>query len=239
MLAFDKKAKLIDIVQESPSVKRFFLQCDPLENFHFKPGQFVVVSFPDIDHMFPYRSYSIASAPLQNTFELCVVLKEDGAATPLLFEMKTGEMISFTQPLGGFVLPQDLHSDMNICMICTGTGVAPFRSMIQYLVQHNWPVGKVELVFGCRTQSDLLYRNEWEELQKKESRFTYTPVLSREKWSGLSGYVHQVFLQNPRYMNKEHQLFYICGWKQMVKEAKNHLKDMGYSRKEIFFELYD
>jgi CDP-4-dehydro-6-deoxyglucose reductase len=238
MLEFTYKGEIIEIIEESPSVKRFKISVLNTDNFQYKPGQFIVVSFPYIAHMFPYRSYSLASASCANSIELCVVLKEDGAATPELFAMKVGEILEFTSPLGGFVLP-DNTSDFNLCFVCTGTGVAPFRAMLQDLERLHWPVKQVTLIFGARTQHDLLYRSEFETLAKKQSQFTYIPVLSREIWDGEMGYVHQVYKQNKAFELNDDTLFYICGWTEMVKETKNNLKEMGYNRKQIKFESYD
>jgi NAD(P)H-flavin reductase len=226
-----------EIIQESPTVKRFIVETT--EEFNFISGQFIVVSFPGLAHMYPYRSYSLACAPQKNIFELCVVLKEDGAATPVLFDMECGTKLKFTKPLGSFILPQDIDSTTDLCLICTGTGVAPFRGFLQHLTKNGWNVGNVYLIFGCRTNADLLYRKEFEYLASTNSSFHYIPVLSREKWDGKMGYVHTVYLENETFMNKENMLFYICGWSEMVKETKNNLKEMGYSRKQIKFELYD
>ena len=85
----------------------------------------------------------------------------------------------------------------------------------------------------------MLYRKEFEELAISNPKFAYIPVLSQEKWEGHQGYLHQVYLNKPKWTGLQNTMFYICGWSQMVKEAKNNLKSMGYSRKEIKFELYD
>lgn len=238
MPEFVHTAEIVKMIPESESVKRFILKPQTANPIAFKAGQFIVISFPTIDHMFPYRSYSIASSPHQSHIEICVVLKPDGAATPELFAMQPGDKLEFTAPLGSFVLPEDLH-EKELFLICTGTGIAPFRSMIQDIVERSVPIKKITLIFGCRTQQDLLYRKEWEALEKTMPQFSYIPALSRESWDGLQGYVHQAYLNKPELMHNPNALFYICGWTQMVKEAKNNLKQMGYKRNQIKFELYD
>ena len=236
MLDFVQKGKISEIIDIGNNTKRFLLQSLNGEAYDFVPGQFVVVSFPGITHHFPYRSFSIANEPGTDILELCVVLKEDGAATPVLFQMKTGEVLSFTKPLGSFIVPDEMLSE-ELCFVCTGTGVAPFRAIIKSWLKRGVHPQKLHMIFGTRTQDGLLYRDEWEALVKNTDWFKFYPVLSRENWDGRKGYVHTVYTE--LFEDKRPAMFYLCGWNNMVKEAKNNLKEMGYSRKEIKFELYD
>ena len=229
-------AELVKILDESPKVKRFFFKLKDPISFEFKPGQFVIIDFPTITHEFPYRSYSIASSSSQkNTLEICVVLKEDGCASPLLFKAKTGTMYTLSIPQGRFVLPEIL--DRDICFICTGTGVAPFRSMIQSIYENNKAHKNIYLYFGNRKEEDILYRKEFDELNKEHTEFSFIPVLSQEDWAGANGYLHPYYLKE--FEDKREAYFFICGWTEMVREAKNNLKAMGYDRRSIKIELYD
>ncbi len=181
------------------------------------------------------RSYSIASLNAVNTeFELCIVLNPTGIATPVLWQMKPGDELDFDGPLGQFVLHEPVPCDF--AFICTGTGVAPFRPMIQELLK-----GRVRrqifLIFGCRTQADLLYRSEFEAWQQEHSGFQYIPVLSREFWDGRKGYVHSVYEE--LFADGRDARFYVCGWQAMCKEARMRLKQLGYNRRQYFFEEYD
>lgn len=230
------QGKIIQIINESPKVKRFILKINPEESFKFTPGQFVIVDFPGINHAFPYRSYSIASTTIdKDLVELCVVLKEDGCASPLLFKAKLGDVYTMSTPQGRFVLPKTL--DRDLCFICTGTGVAPFRSMIKDIYEQGMPHQNIYLYFGNRKEEDILYRKEFEALAKKHPEFKFIPVLSQEDWAGAKGYVHSFYL--PEFEDKREAYFYICGWTEMVREAKNNLKNLGYDRRSVKIELYD
>ena len=73
-----------------------------------------------------------------------------------------GSEVILRGPQGVFTLDEeDLKKE--IMMICTGTGIAPFRSMAHHLKIHNIPHNKIYLIYGTRTQEDLLY---FEELKK-------------------------------------------------------------------------
>ena len=188
------QAELIDIIDESPRVKRFNFRLINVFKFEFEPGQFVIIDFPEIDHQYPYRSYSIASSNKRHkTIEICVSLKEDGCATPLLFKSFIGQRYTMTLPQGRFILPKVL--DRDVAFICTGTGIAPFRSMILDIYEKNIPHNNLFLYFGNRTQEDILYREEFETLAEKHDEFHFIPILSQENWSGQKGYVHPYFLE--------------------------------------------
>lgn len=228
---------VIKIENETADTKRFWIQVPELENFDFTPGQFVTLDLPI--HEKPnkrWRSYSIASWPDgTNVFELVIVLDKNGLGTPYLFNnISVGSELTFRGPQGVFTLKYPLENDL--VMICTGTGIAPFRSMVNYLHLHNTERKNIYLVFGCRTKDTLLYYNELKELETKMPGFTYIPTLSREQWEGRSGYVHPVYEEicaDKRPIN-----FFLCGWKGMIDEAKARITAMGYDRKAIHQEIY-
>jgi ferredoxin-NADP reductase len=229
--------KVIKIENETADTKRFWIEVPELDNFDFQPGQFVTLDLPI--HEKPnkrWRSYSIASHPDgSNVFELVIVLDKLGAGTPYLFnEVKVGSELTFRGPQGVFTLRQPLDEDL--VLICTGTGIAPFRSMVHNIKQQQIPYKNIYLVFGCRTKDTLLYYNELTQLQNELPNFNYIPVLSREEWDGRSGYVHPVYEEICA--DKQPAYFYLCGWKGMLDEARKRITDMGYDRKSIHLEVY-
>ena len=74
------------------------------------------------------RAYSIASAPQDNRFELCLNRVEDGVFSPFLFSLLPGDEVPMAGPLGYF-LPHEPFR--NSVLIATGTGIAPFRSYLR------------------------------------------------------------------------------------------------------------
>lgn len=230
-------AEVVNIIDETPSVKRYFFKM-PID-FRFKAGQFVMLDLP-IDAKYTNRSYSIASPPSDdNIFELCIVIKPDGLGTPYLFDnIEIGSTVMVTGPVGKFTLPDVIETDL--CLVCTGTGVAPLRSMLLDIYNKNIPHKNIYLVFGNRVQQDILYRSEFEELERLHPEFKFLPVLSRESpesWKQDIGYVHDVYL---RYFGEfKPALFYLCGWSAMVREGRDRLRELGFGKNELKFELYD
>lgn len=239
-----RKGIVTRIENETYNTKRFWIQIPEVTSFDFQPGQFVTLDLPI--HEKPnkrWRSYSIASWPDgTNVIELLIVLLEGGAGTQYLFnEIHEGSELILRGPQGVFVLPEPLDKD--VYFICTGTGIAPFRSMVHDIQNHTTPHQNIYLIFGTRSQKDLLYLEEMRRLEQEVKSFSFIPTLSRENWDGCCGYVHAI------YENLIHEkmngstdippaLFYLCGWKNMIDEAKERLIKLGYDRKAIHLELY-
>jgi glycine betaine catabolism B len=238
-----RAAKVIKIENETANTRRFWLQVPELERFDYKPGQFVTLDLPIHEKKNKrWRSYSIASWPDgTNIFELVIVLMEEGAGTTYLFnEINVGSEILFRGAQGVFILPDVLYTDYYL--ICTGTGVAPFRSMLHNITLHNVPHKNVYLIFGTRKKENLLYYEELKTVATNNPGIHYIPVLSREEWDGATGYVHQIYKnliatkKNGDTLPPAH--FYLCGWKNMIDEAKATITEMGYERTVIHQELY-
>lgn len=234
--------KVIRIEPETASTKRFWIEVPELETFDFKPGQFVTLDLPIHEQKNKrWRSYSIASWPNgTNVFELVIVLLEGGLGTNYLFnEVSVGSELLLRGPQGVFVLHEPIEKDL--FLICTGTGIAPFRSMVHQLSYNQIAHQQVHLIFGCRKFDDSLYKNELKELEQFNQNFHYHPTYSRELAGAghLTGYVHEVYENIIRSSpSKPEALFYLCGWKNMIDEAKQRIMALGYDKKAIHLELY-
>jgi CDP-4-dehydro-6-deoxyglucose reductase len=231
---------VIKIEDASTTTRRFWIQIPELDSFNFKPGQFVTLDLPIHEKTNKrWRSYSIASAPDgTNIIELVIVLLEGGLGTTYLFnEIKVGSNITLRGPVGVFTLPETLDKDLYL--ICTGTGVAPFRSMVTWIHQQKIAHKNIHLIFGCRKMHDCLYGLELKALELKENNFFYHPVFSREDAvpdGAYNGYVHAVYEQLLAAKNPSQ--FYLCGWKNMIDEAKQRIMAAGYDKKDIHLEIY-
>ncbi len=225
------------IEQVTHNTRSYWVELPDAPAFTFKPGQFVTLDLPIHEQRNRrWRSYSIASMPDGgNVIELLIVNVPGGAASKYIFDViKEGSPFTMRGPLGLFVLPESLDKDLYL--ICTGTGIAPFRSMLQYISHHHIPHGQINLVFGTRTQQDLLYAGEMKSLEQSMPGFNYLPTLSRETWIGPTGYVHPIY--EGLCSEKQPALFMLCGWRAMIDEAKERILKMGYEKKDIHVELY-
>ncbi len=236
-----RTGKIVRIEDATFNTKRFWIEVQDTEKFDFLPGQFVTLDLPIHEKRNKrWRSYSIASHPDgTNIIELVIVLLEGGLGTNYLFsEMQIGSELQLRGPQGSFVLPKEM--DKNLFLICTGTGVAPFRSMVHYIHLHHIEHKNIYLIFGCRTLSDCLYKDELEALSKEMNNFYYLPTFSREDHNNTSinhGYVHHLY-EDIIMQEKAPANFLLCGWKNMIDEAKANILSFGYDKYDVHLELY-
>ena len=236
-------ARITKIVPRSPTVKSFWLELPHHDELAYRPGQFLTLELPIAERRRDgWRSYSIAAAPDgTNEAELCIVHLPGGKGSTWLFEEAgVGTEVKSKDPGGVFTLPAT-PLDKDVVMVCTGTGVAPFRAMLQERLGRESV--SFHLIFGCRTAADILYREEFEAMAARHGNFTYTVAASREdvpateSMETVRGYVHQVY--EARYGALTEKLrFYLCGWNVMVDEAVERLQKLGYDSGQVVAELY-
>lgn len=231
-------ARLDRIEPITPLTWRFFFSVEEMADFSFTAGQFVTLDLPIGEKPKDrWRSYSIASAPAGTAnFELVIVRVEGGRGTRYLFEeAQPGIRIPFMGPLGKFVLPDPLARE--VCFICTGTGIAPFRAMLHHLRNTGSATPPMHLVFGTRQLEDVLYRSEMEQLAIDLPSFSYHIALSRVALPSIyHGYVHGIY--EKLFADGRPADFYLCGWKNMIDEARERLAGLGYDSSHIHLEIY-
>ncbi len=234
-------ATVIRTEEATHNTRRYWLQVAGETPFDFKAGQFVTLDLPIHEQRNKrWRSYSIASPPESNAsvFELLIVLAQPsaGGSEYIWNNWEAGFEVTFRGPQGHFFAPE-LAAGEALFMICTGTGIAPFRSqLLHWQATNTFPTSEVHLVFGCRTRADLLYAEEMQALANAFPQFHYSPVLSREEWPGNRGYVHQVYRQ--LCATQPPAQFLLCGWRAMVDEAKETILGMDYGKEKVHLELY-
>jgi len=206
--------------------------------FGFVPGQWLSLkqSKPDGEEL--TRAYSIASAPNGAKFALCLNRVQDGFMSNYLCDLPQGAIIQAQGPFGNFILRPPLRDTI---FIATGTGIAPYRSMLHWLFadpsrHHN---KQFWLVFGSRTQRDIYYHDEFLQLAAAHPNFHYMPTLSRgsDNWPGLRGYVQEHVRALAEGRTDMHA--YVCGLDKMVSANRELLKSLGWDRKSILYEKYD
>ncbi len=236
-------AKVTRIENATSRVRRIWLVLPNQTVFDFRAGQFITLDLPiGAKRLERWRSYSISSAPGKEEFELCIVHMPGGLASSYLFEvLQVGDTLRFKGPEGTFVLPDPLLQDL--VMVCTGTGIAPFRSMLLDLEQIGWTKRKIHLIYGSRSKEDLLYADEFLALATRHPNFNYSAALSRidneptESWIS-KGYVHNVYMNHFSTPALDRR-FMLCGWTNMIDDAvANLIIQSGYAKEQVSYELY-
>jgi ferredoxin-NADP reductase len=244
-------ARLLRSVPLSEFTKHLEFEVQGAPRFGFVAGQWLSVkgSTPEGEEI--TRAYSIASAPSENgRFAFCLNRVQDGFMSNHLCDLGEGAEISFQGPFGDFILRPPLRDTL---MIATGTGIAPFRSMLEGMFESGnrglgGPAGapvapfhqpQFWLLFGARYEQDIYYREECERLAAEHSNFHFMPTLSRggPEWKGLRGYVQEHVREIVG--SRTDMQAYICGLDKMVSANRELLKSLGWDRKSIRYEKYD
>ncbi len=232
------KARLLGWRQLAPEVHHFDFEVPEVEKLVFTPGQFVSVVEGEHGKEIT-RAYSIASPRDSNRFSLCLNRVADGLVSPYLFALPIGAEVQIHEPLGYFTLRHPGHRSI---FVATGTGVAPFRSMLLDYLPRLQP--HLTLLFGVRYPQGLLYRDEFEELARQHPNFRFIPTVTRpdDSWSGRRGRVLEHLDEALALTNPEELAtidVYICGLREMVDDVRHELKSRGFDRKQIIYEKYD
>jgi len=243
-------ARLTRSVVLSELTKHLEFEMMNVPRFGFVAGQWLSFKTNKPDGEEIVRAYSIASPPdSDHKFALCLNRVQDGFMSNFLCNIKEGDEIACQGPFGDFILRPPMRDTI---FIATGTGIAPFRSMLHWLFdpeeehasgseigQARHQRKQLYLVFGNRTERDIYYHDEFLGLAKEHPNFHYLPTLSRggAEWQGLRGYVQEhvpAIVQGRTDMHA-----YICGLDKMVKANQDLLKSLGWDRKSILYEKYD
>jgi ferredoxin-NADP reductase len=190
-----------DCLSEISQCYHFEFVLDDRKSFRFTPGQFISVVARDASGRQQTRSYSLASAPRGNRFELCAQRVPEGFFSNHLADLTdltSGESIQISGPYGRFVLRQPATDSI---LIATDAGIAPMRSFLHWLFPEGETDARADhsggkqiwLIQGAPHESDLYYRAEFEALAHRRSNFHYLPTLSLapKSWSGLRGPVQE------------------------------------------------
>jgi NAD(P)H-flavin reductase len=236
-------ARLTRSVILSDKTKHLEFDVEEVSSFDFVAGQFISVREPRGDK-FVTRAYSIASPPRSNnTFDLCLNRVEEGFMSNFLCDRLIGETASFHGPHGLFVLKPEME---DVILVATGTGVAPFRSIVHNLFGYDGSGqqrhrGKhIWLVYGTRYPEDIYYQKEFEQLASEHPNFHYVATLSRplEDWTGERGYVQEHVRRIVGERKDMH--VYICGLNEMVSSVRKLLiEECGWEKNRVIYERYD
>lgn len=242
--------RLVESFMLAPSVRHLVFERADGQPLKFQPGQFLQVHFHYDDGTPTKRSYSVAtvgegSAPNVPAevprIEIAVSYVEGGAATKVLGNLQTGETVEASGPYGRFCLqPGDTRP--RYLLLATGTGVTPYRAMLPQIRQ-LLACGdrEVVLLYGARSEAELLFGEEFEAFARDNPGFTFHGCLSRQPRAvprphDRQGHVQTVLAELAPHADRD--IAYLCGNPDMVDAAFNALKDYGLPVAQIRREKY-
>jgi ferredoxin-NADP reductase len=201
----------------------------------FEPGQWISLKLPVGGRPPLNRAYSMA-APHTSSGELTLVFDRvmGGLGSNYLWEMKPGEVVAFSGPHGGFLLPQPM--DRELVFVTRYTGLVPVRCMLKQLygAQHR---GAVLLIAVAPQENELLFHQELLTLAVTQPGFRYLPLVAA---GGEQQAVDLTLsMLRPLIEDAQRVLPLLCGTKGFVRPLRGCFLEAGYNRKDIKTETYD
>lgn len=221
--------EVINIRRDTPDVKTFIVVTpDGKKAFQHTPGQCAMLSIPGIGE----AMFSITSSPTNEAF-MEFSIKKCGCLTEWLHAMDVGQQITIRGPYGnGFPVDTDFVGK-DLLFIAGGIGLAPLRSVINYVRHYRDRYGKIDIVYGSRSMQDLVDYNEIINEWAQDEGIKVHLTIDREQpeWDGHVGFV-------PNYVKELNftpdRIAVLCGPPIMIKFTLSGLMELGFDRKQVY-----
>ncbi len=226
------KARITDCQELAEGTNEYVFAFESPEKLAYRSGQFILVKIQNEPKA--YRAYTISSYD-EGGKTLSVIIKKvaKGYGTGKIFnKFKVGDMVELEGPMGNDLVLDS--SAEKVLFIANGIGITPFITMSKDIIMNYPKVHIIHLLSGQKYEKDLLYHDYFNELALNDKRFSYTPILSRDKTSSLKkGYV-TTELKNMA--DLAGYKVYLCGTKNMLKDSYKILLEKGVKKEDISYE---
>ncbi len=220
---------ITDVRIDTPDVKTFrVVTVDGKKAFEHKPGQCAMLSIPGIGE----AMFSITSSPTNTEF-MEFSIKKCGCVTEWLHSAEVGQQITIRGPYGNAFPVDTAFKGKDLLFVAGGIGLAPLRSVINYVRHYKDEYGKIDVVYGSRSKDDLVDYKEIIEEWQKDEQVTVHLTIDREQegWDGHVGFV-------PNYVKELNfttdKTVVLCGPPIMIKFTLEGLKSLGFSQTQIY-----
>lgn len=223
-------ARIVDVRDEVPGerpIKTFKVVLENGTTLGHRPGQCAIIGILGTGECM----ISIASSPTrQDSLEFSVMRL--GQVTSALHECEPGDTISLRGPYGnGFPLHE--WKGKNIVTIGGGIGQAPLRPIVHYILDNRSDFGKLDVLYGARSSSDLCFRDELFLLKKNGDASVHLSIDAAEPdWTGFVGFVPSNLLEVKP--SPENTIAITCGPVVMIKYVIKNLLELGFTDDQIF-----
>ena len=169
------KLKVTDVEHYTDSLFKFRLTKP--DDYEFKAGQFTMIGLDDT----PKRAYSITTGPLDNELEFYSIKVKDGALTSKLKNIQVGDFVNVSDKPTGNLMVENLDEGTDLWLLATGTGIAPFISMLSDPYTYE-RFKTIHVLWSVREKEEIL---AFDSFLQGVNEVEYTPIVTRdESWYG-------------------------------------------------------
>lgn len=196
----------------------------------FTAGQYISVAIGGGER----RSYSIVSTPAtQHAVDLLVDVEPGGKGSTFMKNLQPGDPVEFLAPLGVFtVQPEEKQ-----LFVATGSGIAPFKSMIFDLLEDKADRREIWLLWGLRKVEEMFWEEDWRRINEYYINFHYRLMISRPpgQWPLISGHVDAEL--DDVALDQDWGV-YLCGNQEMIAEVAKIVHNRGVLADRVHKEKY-
>lgn len=221
------ETKVLEIIERSSDVKSFRFP-RPSE-LTFKSGQYLMATIKIGDKQ-STKPFSISSSPTIKEYVEFTKKLTDSEYSTALRGLQGGDWTEIVAPLGTFIFEGQYD---RIILLAGGIGITPFMSMIKYCTDTHQPAN-ITLLFACKTEKDIVFKNELEEMQSLNPNLKIVFILSEPEsnWKGVKGRINAELIKKEVPDYKE-RIFYAAGPPGMVNAMQKLVGEMDIAQSQI------
>lgn len=224
------QAKVAEHIELNQKYHLLRLELVEPNKIEFIAGQYVSMAIGSGER----RAYSIASTPATNhAVDLLVDIEPGGKGSTYMKKLKPGDTVEFMAPLGIFTVA----AEPKLLFVATGSGIAPFKSMLFDLLEDKKDTREMWLLWGMRHVNEMFWEEEWRQINEFYANFHYRLMISKPPgmWPLVSGHVDKELSDVA--LSKDWGV-YLCGNKEMIAEVGQMVQNRGVDINKIHKEKY-
>jgi ferredoxin-NADP reductase len=230
--------EVVETHHATPRTKSLFLDVPGWEGH--KAGQHVDVRLTAEDGYQAQRSYSIASAPEEESVELVVERLDNGEVSPYLTdELRSGDKLELRGPIGGW-FTWEVREGGPLFLVAGGSGIAPLAAMIR----HRAATGSeapCRLLYSSRSREETIFADELDRLAASDGSLAVIETLTRSQPPGWTGYARRIdddMLAEVAPSPEQGSLTFVCGPTPLVESVATALVELGHDAGRIKTERF-
>jgi ferredoxin-NADP reductase len=232
MIFMKFETKIEEIISRTADVNSYVFS-RPTE-LTYKPGQYFFVTIKQGDKELT-KHFSFSSSPTKKeTFEFTKKFT-DHEYSMALKAARVDDWARIDAPYGQFTFEGEYPK---IALLAGGIGVTPFMSICKYATDKSLN-SKITLLYGCRTENDIAFKQEFEEMQNENKNLKVVFVVSQatSQWKGATGVITLDMIKK-ELPNYKENIFYVCGPPPMVQAMQKLIESLDLQKTQLKLEYF-